>query len=99
METPNKITIEEAARRYQAYITEEMYLGPNGLPRHEKCGRVLQITIVSISIHDDCWHDQCVGESIVQELVVPYCLVCEPKPALYGCIHVSVDSSLIQLPV
>jgi hypothetical protein len=50
------------------------------------CMNDIRVVLCSISLHAEEF-DKCAGPGTVVQMLIPYCIVCERPPEVYGCVH------------
>jgi len=88
MQTPIKMTPDEANMVKDRWLREQVKEGLGGEPTCMRCGGGIKAITAYISVHFQEFEELCAGGGEVQQVRVPYCPVCETPPQTYGCIHI-----------
>ena len=89
MRTPSSHTWAEFSDSLREFLDDQCVLVENRL-RCRDCGTLIVHSRVVVSIHDSAFHNACVAfDRRAWTMTLPYCPLCEEKPAELGCLHVS----------
>ena len=90
MQTPVRMTPDEANMVKDRWVREQVKEGLNGEPTCKQCGGGIKAITAAISVHFTEFDQTCAGGGDVRHFPVPFCPKCEPIPDDSGCIHVSM---------